>query len=333
MKDDVYNPDIESQLGSPQFDRNLMSSNPIAPEAIMEKLALQQEAEKQYAAKKMENLIHNMNEKKIATTIDSEPIQDSSSKELKSARTVNYPQIKPAEELVDYKEEEIKQPPFIPSKSSSIKQRIQEAEARLGIDHSFSAVKSRSEQARSFFDEFGEETFYVKNISNGIVVISDLDRGQNGISGENRIPRGAVIDLLSQYDLETLRKSRELRTAISGRGSQLLLKRLTPEEYLEEIEREAQNKEKIEQFKVMAELKASTGQSKPKKPIRPVIESKLLQLQLSYSDTPHKGITPVEFIQWLNTEKLTLDELDYILSGVDDKDIRMFVHAKKQDLL
>ena len=156
----------------------------------------------------------------------------------------------------------------------------------------------------------------------------------NGIFGENKILRGATVDLLEQYDLETLKKSRELRVAMSGRGGgKVLLQRLTPEEFLKEIEQEVANKEKIEQFRVMAELKAGTGQNKAKKPIRPVIEAKMLQLQLSYSDTPHKGITPVEFIQWVNTEQLTLDELDYILSGVDDKDIRMFVHSKKQDLL
>lgn len=333
MKEEqVFNPDIDLQLNAPQIDRNLYNANPIAPEAIMEKLAFQQTAEKEYAAKRMEALLKGIEEKKeIAVNV--EHIQDSSSKDFKTALTAKYPEMKKAEELVDYKKEEEFVPISVPT-TGSIKERIQEMESRLGIDHSIGRGVPKTNQAKSFFDDFGEETFYVKNVSNGIVVISDLDRGSNGSIGENKIARGATVDLLTQYDLETIKKSRELRMALSGRGTQLLLKRLTPEEYLAEITRQAIDQEKIEQFKVMAELKASIpGQNKAKKAIRPVIESKLLQLQLSYSDTPNKGITPVEFIQWVNTEKLTLDELEYILSGVDDKDIRMFVHAKKQDLL
>lgn len=329
----VFNPDIDSQLSAPQFDKNLRNVNPIAPEAIMEKLAVQQEAEKEYAKRRLEELsirTKNFQPIKDSSSFDQEPEIPAS----KKVEYVEYPQMKQAKELTDYNNDEV-QDKIVTTQGApakSTKQKIQEMQARLDGDIGFNSKKSLSPQLRSFFDEFGEETYYVKNVSNGHVVISDLDRGQNGVSGENKIARGAIVDLLQQYDLETLKKSRELRVAMSSRDGKVLLQRLTPEEYLKEITILAENKEKIEQFKVMSELKAASGQAKPKKPIRPVIEAKLLQLQLSYSDQPHKGISPVEFIQWVNTEKLTADELDYILSGVDDKDIRMFVYSKKQDL-
>ncbi len=326
--DKIFNPDIDSQLQSPQFNRD--AANPLSPEALIQKLQIQEAKEKEYAAKKLQEKMEELNR----------PLADSNY----TVRTVPpsgsiIPPIKAAEELVDYKnpvtEENITTMMGAPKRG--IRERIQEAELRTGRDHGALPGKALTEKSKSYLDEFGEPTFYVKNVSNGIVVICDLERTDNssGIMGENKIARGAVVDLLAEYSMEALNKSRELRSALSskGRNKQQLLQRLTPEEYLDEIEKEAINAEKIEKFRAMAELRAAAGETKPKKAIRPAIDAKLLQLQLSYSNEPHKGISPVEFIQWLNTEKLTLDELEYILSGVDDKDIRMFIHAKKQDLL
>jgi hypothetical protein len=304
MKEDFI-PDIDEQLKNPQFDRTVVT--PTDPDSLMRKFQMQKEAEQQELLRQKEQLI-------IKATKRAQEMKITDSSDINHTETLetSYPQMAPQEQLIS-------------NKQGSLKDRIAAAESKLGIYDTISR-SNKPEQARSYLDEYGDETFYVKNISNGHVVISD-------VIDMDKISRGSVIDLMKLADLETIKKSRDIRVALSGYGQEKLLKRLTPEEYAEEIEREARNKDKIEQFKVMSELKAATGEGKTQKPVRPVIEAKLEKLRLSYSDKPHLGISPVEFIQWVNTERLDVDELDYILGAVQDKDIRMFVHEKKKDLL
>lgn len=209
----------------------------------------------------------------------------------------------------------------------TMKDKIAELEKELGMYDSMPTSKKTTD-AKSFLDEFGDETFYVENISNGHVVISDIDMP--------KIPRGGVYDLLKFSDIETLKKSRDLRTALSGYGSEKLLRRLTPEEYIQRIEREVQNRKRIEQYRQLAELRALSGQtaeSTTEEPHRPIIDSKLEKLRLGMGSDPTKGISPVEFMEWVRTEKLSLSELDYILGSVQDKDIRMFILEKKKQVM
>jgi hypothetical protein len=309
MNNETFIPDIDAQLSKPQFSGGTVVATD--PAALMEKLNSQQQAEKVLAEKTKQDALKKLEQK----------TQDRL-KALERGQTY----IEPVEEDDDYIPKMRPPEPVKtePRKGDSMKARIAEMEAKLGMDDSVTSG-TKTEKARSFLDEYGDETFYVENISNGHVVISDLDM--------DKVKRGEVLDMLKFADLETLKKSRDLRVALSGYGSEKLLKRLTPEDYLSKISRKAQEKEKIQQFKLMSELKAQSGAYDEKKPIRPLIDSKLEKLRLFYTNEPHKGITPVEFIQWISTEKLSLDELDYILGSVQDKDIRLFIHEKKKDLL
>lgn len=200
-------------------------------------------------------------------------------------------------------------------KQMSLKDRIASIERELdgGTTVNFS---KNSSSAKTFLDDMGDETFYVENISNGHVVISDIDM--------DKVARGSVIDLLQFGDIDTIKKSRDLRVALSGHGSAKLLKRLTPEEYLDKIEKQLSNKRKIELFRAKADMEKDTY--KAPDPVRPIIESKLEKLRL-------RALSPIEFIEWIQTEQLTISELDRIQGEVQDNDIRMFILERKKEIM
>jgi len=172
------------------------------PAVIMEKLAQQQAAEKKVAEKRVEQLEREMSATQPTTFTE---------------ETIPELDVQPPDKT-----------------SNTTKSKIAELEKELGIYDSMPTSKKGAE-AKSFLDEFGDETFYVENVSNGHVVISDVDM--------DKIPRGKVLDLLRFAPIESLKKSRDLRVAMSGYGGTRLLKRLTPVEYMQRMER-ASNKEK-----------------------------------------------------------------------------------------
>lgn len=202
----------------------------------------------------------------------------------------------------------------------SIKDRIAAMENALGSASPSSTVGAH----KGFMDEYGNETFYVKNISNGHVTISDID----GVV----IKRNAAVDLLQMADLDSIRKSRDLRGAMQMANGKQWLKRLTPEEYLQELNSAFINKTQIDKLKSVNQP-ASDDPNK----IRPVVLSKLEKLNLGYKpDTAHLGMTPIEFVEWAITENLTDSELDYIIGSVTDLSIKkplLNAKAKKNAVL
>lgn len=229
-----------------------------------------------------------------------------------------------------------------PVKERSLKERIQELEESAdGFSVDTSAV---SESAQSFRDEMGDETFYVKNLAAGHLIISDLNMP--------KIDRGRSVDLLRHASLEDLKKSRDLRTLLASRGEKKLLQRLTPEQYYEEKRREVDDKKKIELLRLQETARAQQQpqhdqhklpherimERKPiSKPgaIRPVILSKLGKLALKNDPNPEnfqKAMTTIEFMDWVMSENLSSSEIDYILGDpavVGDHGLRASLLQKK----
>lgn len=170
-------------------------------------------------------------------------------------------------------------------------------------------ISTVTAKAKVFMDEYGNETFYAQNESNGHIVISDLDIA---------IPRAKSIDLLTTATLEDLKKSRDLRALLAGDAARPMLRRLTPEEYFERKKIELANKRKIEKMKSSAPSDVNiqdpnAPQLTPK--IRPTVLSKLEKLRLfGVPENRHLGLTPIEFTEWALTENLTTPELDYIIA-------------------
>lgn len=220
----------------------------------------------------------------------------------------------------------------------SVKEQIEEVEAKLG--GSSKSIADVTAKAKSFLDEYGDETFYVDNQSNGHIVISDLDI---------TVQRSKCKDLLKFATLEDLKKSRDLRAMLTNTGLRSMLKRLTSEEYLAKKQHELSNKKTVEQLKTQYTQIAQQNQQNqqnfqiPNKApqqitsrINPTILSKLEKLRLStVPENAHLGLTPPEFIDWVLSENLSSEELDFVASHpnvVHNNEIRTAVYQKKSQI-
>lgn len=227
------------------------------------------------------------------------------------------------------------------NKKPSTKERIEALEQELG--ERGQDTSKATPKAKAFIDEYGNETWYVKNLSNGHISISDLDI---------TIKRGRCDDLLKFANIEDIKKSRDLRAATSDVENRVLLKRLTPEEYLDEKQKEVATKRKIQDFKntqaytaVQAQqqqtqaVNATTQQRSPTPQtprIRPAVLSKLEKLRLSsVPESAHLGLSSEEFVEWALTEDLSSEELDFIATHpnvVNNSNIRTAVFKRKSEL-
>jgi hypothetical protein len=215
----------------------------------------------------------------------------------------------------------------IPVPRQGIASKIEELEKELGESQS---INSSPKRAGIFNDDLGNETFYVKNISNGHVTVKGLKDNDPDIV----ISVGDCLDLLRDRTLEELKSLRDLRAACDEYSERPLLKRLTPEEYYEEKKKRLQSKKIIErerenmaatamaaqqQQQTTQPINAMTQQrvAQPQTPrIRPAILSKLEKLRLSTDPiNAHLGWTSEEFIDWAVNAELNNEELDYIISN------------------
>jgi hypothetical protein len=197
-------------------------------------------------------------------------------------------------------------------------------ESQVSASPSVQRERVKENTLTPYHDEFGNETFYVKNITNGHVIITGI--------GIDSIPKGSVVDLLEYTDLKTLKESYHLRRALSENSGKPLLKRLTVEQYRKEKELKSFTQSKISQMKKEIYVEEAKKEGKNvTNPIRPVVLAQLEKLSLGKKpETKAQGITPLEFIEWMESENFTVDELDHILSLVQDTDVKMYVIQRKQ---
>jgi hypothetical protein len=228
-----------------------------------------------------------------------------------------------------------------PQKADAIKSKIAEIERELGS----LTADPVAESELTYRDSTGNETFYVKNICGGHYILSDMQM--------DKIPAGKSVDLLQMASLEELKKSRDLRKAIRGIGSERTLQRLTEREYLEEKRKELENKKRLDILQQQDQLRRM-NQPNPQQQqqllpherqfepnlanrgIRPAIEARLGKLALrtdSNADNRRQAMSSYEFIAWLQQERLTHAEIENIMghpSVVNDHDIRAALLEKKK---
>jgi len=226
-------------------------------------------------------------------------------------------------------------------KADAIKSKIAEIERELGS----LTAEPVAESELTYRDSTGNETFYVKNICGGHYIIGDMQI--------DKIPAGKAVDLLQMASLEDLKKSRTLRKALRGVGSDRTLQRLTEREYLEEKRKELENKKRLDilqqqdqlrrmnqpQQQQQRELLPHERQFEPSlasRGIRPAIESRLGKLSLRTDNNPDnrkQAMSGYEFIAWVQQERLTHAEIENIMghpSVVNDHDIRAALLEKKR---
>ena len=211
------------------------------------------------------------------------------------------------------------------SEKGSLKERYAEIEKEYynGLNLPTSSPSLKTTSNNSYIDDMGKDTWYVKNISGGVIVLSDL---------EIVIPKGSVFDLLESASIDECYASKDIRRSIAGTSENPpMLKRLTPEQYFKEIERAVQINKKIEIVRQQEVIKQRQMQVNPNAPyqnnpmpeqqmgpkIRPMVLAKLEKLRLSSDVNPENsqyGMNPSEFIKWVMSEPLTEEELNHIAS-------------------
>jgi len=209
-------------------------------------------------------------------------------------------------------------------------------------------AKHVSSKARMFLDERGDVTYFFMNVSNGIVVLTDI---------HVKIPAGSPVDLLDMADEREIIKSKDLR--VSQRPApvdgSVLLKRLTPEEF-EKLYSEYQKTQRViaqkraeradlfseaeknpEAFKML-----SNREGQDKTSIRPQVQSLVEKLRFGDLDVNDKeakdmlkgkqaGISAEEFLLRFKTLQPSRDELDYVFQVTRNRDVRKTLQ-KEYDL-
>jgi len=188
-----------------------------------------------------------------------------------------------------------------------------------------------------FDDDRGDPTYYYLNVSQGKVVIGDLDL---------TLATGAPVDLLDLAGEEALLKSKHLRQAERGRPDHpALLKRLVPAEFERLYEKFrtrqsiiAKDKDKRRQLLDKAEkdpkaIKKLSNVADNELDIRPQLQALVEKLRVGTLQVNDKeaeqivagkvaGITPEEFLMKFEVMQPSRDEVDFVFQTVMDKTVR-----------
>jgi len=205
--------------------------------------------------------------------------------------------------------------------SGGLSSKIKQLEEDMGISVPTGSKGNLASQV--YLDEYGNETYYTKNICGGILILNDLN---------HVIKKGEVTDLLQVAKMEDLKTSSDLRKQVYGNTP--ALSRLTQEQYLEELQEKNRKKRQVDALEAQKQSKDSPKEkySKP----RPLIDSKLEKLNLFYDRNPDlqiKGMEPIKFISWIADERFEDGEIDYILGHpkvMQNPDIKAALIQKKQ---
>ena len=183
-----------------------------------------------------------------------------------------------------------------------------------------SKITDKATSVKSFLDDYGNETWYVKNLTNTHVIV-EMNRTRE--SDESiTITKNSYVDLLAMTSLEYIHKSQSLRKCFNDR----LLERITPVEFFDYLNKKAEDVKRADYI-----TKKDEKEDTKKDPIRIVTKTKVEK----YKDflKTGNGITTADFINWVQNEPLNEEEIEYCMSSTTDKDIRTILIHKKQNAL
>jgi hypothetical protein len=211
--------------------------------------------------------------------------------------------------------------------SNEVLDRINQTDSLLGSSQSKLSPATRS--TASFNDGYGDETYFVENISSMDVILGDLG-GTPQNPGSALIERGTLIDLLQRSDLADLKKSKHLRTCMADG----FLLRLTQEQFNQKFSQKEDNARRIAKAREDAKNRPASDTS-VMRDARFSTKNQVDRLKMFYSndkDISAHGLTPYEFMEWSATEKFEDGEIDYIVSMIDNADVRSFLYKRKAQL-
>ena len=230
------------------------------------------------------------------------------------------------------------------SENQSLKEKIAKLEVESGRTNYLMPTSS----TQSYKSETGEDTYYVKNISNGHVTLNGNKQGDPDVV----VRLGEVLDLLKYMNYDELVKWHDLRSAVHSTTNPTL-KRITEIEYFNIMQQKQEMSMKVKAAEQQDAIKRMQmqqnnpmGQNNPMQNPRPnmdfsepkirtAVMVQLNNLELAKSPDPEKnkfGSTNMAFIEWMMREMLTQEELDFLLTQpilADKHDIKAAIISKK----
>jgi hypothetical protein len=183
----------------------------------------------------------------------------------------------------------------------------------------YTASSSKPKSINEFLDDYGNETWFIKNLTNTDVIVemSRPEKGEDCVI----IKSNMYEDLLAVSSIEKIKSSQSLRKCFNDN----ILKRITQAEFYEYLEKKKGDKKRADY------LSKETPESKARSGIRLVVTTKMEKFK-NFIKTGI-GITQEDFIDWVQNEPLNEEELEYCMSSTTDKDIRTILIHKKQELI
>lgn len=234
---------------------------------------------------------------------------------IKEAETAIKTKIQEQEDAM-FTQKTIKTAESQESKKDSMADEIANLQKELKIEKRVTPKKSQT--YNDFFNEYGDETWYVKNLTNQHIVLD--------IEEMDKIEKNLTVDLLSMTDMESIKASKALRKCLN----EGVIKRITPSEFLLYLKEVAEKKRKADT--IIAKELGEDVEEEVK--VRNVVITKVEKYKM-YTNSANKdqGISTVDFVAWLISEKLNSEEIEYCLSGTVDNDIRNLLISKRQELI
>lgn len=185
----------------------------------------------------------------------------------------------------------------------------------------YTANSSKPKSVNEFLDDYGNETWFIKNLTNSNVIV-EFERTQTSELCVT-IEANSYQDLLGgeiSIPIEKVRTSSSLKKCLNDS----IFQRITPTEYYDFM---IKRKENIKR----ANYINKTDSSQKKEGIRLIVTAKVKQFKNFLKDG--SGISQEDFINWVVSEPMSEEEIEYCMSSTLDKDIRTLLIHKKQEII
>ena len=202
------------------------------------------------------------------------------------------------------------------NEGTNLTDKIKSLQTELGH---YTASSSKPKSINEFLDDYGNETWFIKNLTNTDVILemSKPEKGEDCII----IKKNVYEDLLAVSSIEKIKSSQALRKCFNDK----ILKRITSAEFLGYLEKKKGDKKRADY------ISKEDPESKKRSGVRLVVTTKMEKFK-NFLKTG-VGITQEDFIDWVQNEPLNEEELEYCMSSTTDKDIRTILIHKKQNAL
>lgn len=207
--------------------------------------------------------------------------------------------------------------------------KIRELEAMVSGEATDTPVRSKTSTLDMYKDSDGNLTYFYKNISSTDIIFSNPKMKE--------FIKGTSINLTQIFDtVDEMVNFRDLSKLLQPLGDdQAMVRRLTPDEYYEELSKKAT----VEQ-KRRAELISRNKGASPKSThdsVSDVVQTQVSHLNnylnMSEEKRQETKYTVYDFISWINSYNFNRAEYDLMLYSIKDSEVLHAIQQRKSQLI